>query len=170
MWLQGRQRGEVCCSFPKLVGIWDIYIYISLNRVRAPKAAALCHQKWKRSQLASVTRGAQSKHKTNMLLKEAISQGDFNILKIQILRGAVLTQVWRQRCIYFNCIPLKREDFISLTLVVQKWNGALFFPVKSSTWSPLVTPEEVRGWARCSRGAKPSHLQSTIIPAKNMSK
>lgn len=97
-----------------LVGILYIYVYICLNRVRAPKAAALCQWKWKQSQLASVTRGAQSKHRINMLLKEAISQGDFNILQIQILWGAVLTQVWRQRCIYFNCIALKRDEVLFL--------------------------------------------------------
>lgn len=76
-----------------LVGILDIYVYISLNRVRAPKATALCQWKRKLSRIASLTRGAQSKHKINMLLKEAISQRDFNILQIQILRGAVLIQV-----------------------------------------------------------------------------
>lgn len=70
------------------MGILDVHIYISLKRVRAPKAAEM-----EVSQLASVTHGAQSKHKTNMLLKEAISQGDFNILKIQILQGVVLTRV-----------------------------------------------------------------------------
>lgn len=85
--------GSVLFLSKTLVGILDIYVYISRNRVRAPKATALCQWKWKLSRLASVTRGAQSKHKINMLLKEAISQGDFNILQILILRGAVLTQV-----------------------------------------------------------------------------
>lgn len=136
IWLQGKAVwGSSLFLTKTVVGILDIYVYISLNRVKAPKAIALCHWKQKQSWLASVTRGAQSKHKINMFLKEVISQGDFNILQIQILRGSGINTSLKTKMHLFQWHSFKeRRVLTSLHLGAQSQNRVMFFPVKSAVW------------------------------------